>query len=37
MDFFCVDSFLYLCPCYLPIVAMKFSEENGAAGWGTTY
>ena len=27
----------YLCKCYLPMVAVMFSEEDGAAGWSTTY
>ena len=28
---------LYLCRCYLPMVAVMSSEEDGAAGWSTTY
>lgn len=28
---------LYLCRCYLPMVAVMSSEEEGAAGWSTTY
>ena len=27
----------YLCTCYLPKVAAMSSEEDGAAGWSTTY
>jgi hypothetical protein len=26
----------YLCRCYLPMVAVMSSEEDGAAGWSTT-
>ena len=36
--FLCVFSkVLYFCKCFLPMVAVMSSEEDGAAGWGTTY
>ena len=31
------SNFLYLCKCYLPIVAAKHAEVCGALGQGTTY
>ena len=31
------QTFSYLCNCYPPMMAGMSSEEDGAAGWSTTY